>query len=580
MLPPKLRFAQTLLSYKNRHLAIDDEMMIDKTNGNLYYKKPDGTIISCSGSTYAENISAFESIYSLGLSREDVWVGRSNKGLYIVSETTFPEPQEAMVKYTFNDESFIIDTHSQYMFLCLKTRDEDKHYAALLTALRNANMSIPDETNVKVDLIFDIMGQVGTDVDGETPIMGAVRSVNFTASVTMNKMSEIKFPYDTIWKMDAYKAYEIKYDNEHPDAESRADEPKLTMTQFVVLEDTTIGEKSGLEKGPYMERFREDHPYAEVKVVSLTPTIEYSNNLHELRESDLFDALVPSDEHIEYFKYTVAYFTHSYETVYLDTYDTVITVMDVHSSLQAFESGDIRGYIDYSILPIIRRLYNAGLNNSKQYVLDFVKRDWEYLESVGIYRIAVPFTQHKLTKEIISDIYYLSGGLYRTHFGVWDEINYKMSMTADNDIIITTEDPFDGRLICRNFSAMGTTEEDWADIPTTGFGSYGAGYGSCDCAIPVSDIDIENMFTSNTEKLYELEGEVTSEDAIEEMFKLNSFDLSDGEVDLTPDDETDVLVLDMFDDNEGVEAEHPEADGIIDDIEAMFIENSDSLDDE
>lgn len=575
MIPPKLRFSQTLLSYANRSIALNDEMMIDKNNGNLYYKKPDGTIISCSGSTYAENISVFESIYALGVTREDVWVGRCNTGLYVVTETMFPTPPHAMETYDFEDESFIIDTHSQYLFMSLKTSDEDKHYAALLTALRNANLSIPDETNAKLDLTMEVMSQIDVDEDGN-PVMECSRSLTFTADITMNRMSKIKMPYDTLWKLDAYKAYGVKYDNEYPDEESRLEHPKMTMSQFILQEDSIIGEKSGLEKGPYMENFREHHPYIVLKVHSVSPTIEYNSDLDALRKSDLFDQLIPNDEKIQYFKYSVAYFTHNYDTVYLDTNTSVITVMDVYSALQSFESGDIRGYIDYTILPIIRRLYNAGLNNSSQYVLNFLKKDWEYLESTELYRISVPFTTHKLTKEIVVDVYYLLHGLYRTHFGVWDEISYKVLMTGENDIVLTTEEPFDGRLICRNFSAMGTTEEDWADIPTTGFGGFG-GYTS---GPVVSDVDIENMFNVNTEALRELEGEITDIDEIEMMFNLNSLNLEDGEPDLSPKDEVDVQIIQMIEDNEDIEPEDPEADGIIDDIEQMFMDNSEVIEDE
>lgn len=39
------RFANTFLSYANLERAVPDEVLIDKTNGKLYYKRADGTIV-------------------------------------------------------------------------------------------------------------------------------------------------------------------------------------------------------------------------------------------------------------------------------------------------------------------------------------------------------------------------------------------------------------------------------------------------------------------------------------------------------------------------------------------------------
>lgn len=576
MLPPKLRFSQTLLSYANRSLAVNDEMMIDKSNGNLYYKKPDGTIIACSGSTYAENISAFESIYSLGLVRGDIWTGQCNTGLYVVSQTTIPE-LHAMEPCTLGERSFLVDSHSNYLFINLKTRDEDKHYAALLTALRNAKMAIPDETNATIFFTIDVVKEVEmptgdyTD-DGDeitTMVPTVVDTLDYDASVIMNRMSKIAIPYDTFWKRDAYKAYIAG-----PNTEENG--TKMSMSKFVELADNKIGELSGVSKSEYIEEFRNNNLYLEFKVQEIRPTIEYSDNIDKLRESDLFEYSIPSDERIKYFKITAAYFTHSYETVYIDSDTTIITVMDVHSALESFETGDIRGYIDYTILPIIRRLYNAGLNNSSQYLLDFKEEDWKLNENTGIYELYAPSTTHKLKKEIIADIYFLKNGIYRTQFGVWDEINYQIYLTPDNDITVTTEEPFAGRLICRNFSAMGTTEEDWKDIPTTGFGFEEFGSGGIGSA---SDMDIENMFEANTKELDEIiSGEESSDAAIVEMFNLNSNIYEDTEV--TADDESDEELIQMFNDNTELyeDAEDPEADGVIDDVEQMFMDNTNAID--
>ncbi len=576
MIPPKLRFSQTLLSYANRTLAVNDELMIDKGNGNLYYKKPDGTIIACSGSTYAENISAFESIYSLGLVRGDIWTGMCNTGLYIVSQTNLSE-LHALEPCTIGDRSFLVDTHSNYLFVNLRTRDEDKHYAALLTALRNAKMAIPDENNAVIYFDIDIVqnietptGEVDENGDDITEMVPTViDSIDYDAPVVMNRMSKVQVPYDTLWKRDAYKAYIAGPNTEE-------DGTKLSMSRFMALDDSKIGELSGLQKTSYIEEFRNNNLYLEFKVQEIRATIEYSDNLEELRKSDLFDTSIPPDGKIRYFRLTAAYFTHSYETVFIDSDTTIITVMDVHSALDSFETGDIRGYIDYTILPIIRRLYNAGLNNSSQYLLDFKKDDWKFDEKSQLYKLYAPSTTHKLKKEIIADIYFLSNGLYRTQFGVWDEINYQIYLTPDNDITVTTEEPFDGRLICRNFSAMGTTEEDWKDIPTTGFGFDDiSGYGSA------SDMDIENMFEENSKLLDDsISGEDSSDEDIQKMFDLNTELYENAEI--TIDDESDAELLKMFEENSDkyADTEAPDADGIIDDVEQVFIDNTQKLEDE
>lgn len=52
------RFANTFLNITNVANAIPDEVLIDKTNGNLYYKLPDGTVVDILKNNGVDTINA------------------------------------------------------------------------------------------------------------------------------------------------------------------------------------------------------------------------------------------------------------------------------------------------------------------------------------------------------------------------------------------------------------------------------------------------------------------------------------------------------------------------------------------
>ena len=62
-------------------------------------------------------------------------------------------------------------------------------------------------------------------------------------------------------------------------------------------------------------------------------------------------------------------------------------------------------------------------------------------------------------------MYYYEDGLYKSDYGVWDIINYKISCNPnDKTIKLTTESPFKGKIILMDNSKFG----DIAYITTTG----------------------------------------------------------------------------------------------------------------
>ncbi len=66
------RFANTFLDYANIAKAIPDEVLIDKTNGDLYYKLPDGTVVDIIKKTTIETIN--QELVALNKAIEDALI--------------------------------------------------------------------------------------------------------------------------------------------------------------------------------------------------------------------------------------------------------------------------------------------------------------------------------------------------------------------------------------------------------------------------------------------------------------------------------------------------------------------------
>lgn len=77
---------------------------------------------------------------------------------------------------------------------------------------------------------------------------------------------------------------------------------------------------------------------------------------------------------------------------------------------------------------------------------DFSENDW-IAEDGGDYRIVIPKTEHKIINPIDVSVYSLVNSEYIKCHGIYDNLDYKVIITADDDVIIKTTNTFSGRII-------------------------------------------------------------------------------------------------------------------------------------
>lgn len=397
----KIRYSVTLLSYKNKDRAVNDELMIDKNNGSLYYKREDGKIIRCTsaGSGNGGGTSLYQSIIDSGFELDKLLFEDPATGLFVLTEQTL-EPQPLVSDTgTEMDNIFYAHRSSGAYFIDVKTRSTDKMILELLTYLRNED---PDETPSEYNAVvtYTITGQMGgVDVEGSTN--------TYTGDITLNELSPIKIPEEYI-NNDNYDLLKISID---------------------------------LVKSTVMKYY--------------DPNTQSTMNL--------FKSVIPDDKNICYEKINLAYFTKNTDTVFVDDLNVVLEITDSRSAIEEFTTKNLHAYIKGTLEPLIIRLYNAGLSTSSSYVKIFEIDNW--VSSGDIYEISIPKTEHLLTEEIECHVYYYEDGLYKSDYGVWDIINYKISCNPDDKTIkITTESPFKGKIVLTDNSKFA----DIAYINTSG----------------------------------------------------------------------------------------------------------------
>ena len=379
----KIRYSVTLLSYKNKDIAVNDELMLDKNNGSIYYKRDDGRIIRCTSVGGNDGVGLYQTIIDSGFELDKLFFEDPATGLFVLTEQSLLETQPPVSDDgTDMDNIFYIHRSSAAYFINVESRITDILILELLTYLRNED---PNETPSVHNAVvtYTITGQMnGVDVEGS--------SNTYTADITFNKPSPIRIP-DEYVNNDNYDLLKISIDS-----------IKSTVMRYY------------------------------------DPDVQSSLNL--------FKSVIPDDKIICYSRIDLAYFTKSTDTVFVDEENIVLSITDTQSAIDEFTTKNIRSYVKGTLVPMINALYNAGLSTSSSYVKSFEISDW--VSSDDIYEIVIPKSEHLLNAEVVSHVYYYEDGLYKSDYGIWDIINYKISCNPDDKTIrITSESPFKGKIV-------------------------------------------------------------------------------------------------------------------------------------
>ena len=178
---PNVRFAISLLNYGNSGKAINDEVMIDKNNGKLYYKRSNGTIVSYIQDPLAmeSNVSLLSQIAALNLSSSDIYDGEAGSSLLLSIEDnlTMVDKGEKNLMTGIEYQSFELDADSKsnYFFINVRCRETDQLYLSYIDALMHDAEPETDGTDFKIN--YSVTYTTGDNVktfDGSTAIKGNV----------------------------------------------------------------------------------------------------------------------------------------------------------------------------------------------------------------------------------------------------------------------------------------------------------------------------------------------------------------------------------------------------------------------
>lgn len=391
----KVRYSLTFLNYANKDKAVNDEMMIDKISGALYYKREDGKIIKCtsdsSGGDSSTSFTAnlYQSIINSGISVDKLFYTDPATGLFAVTEQKLDTNPSVSKDQTEIDNTFYVHHMSGVFFVDAETRSSDMIYLSLLAHLRNLDKSVDSTHNAKIN--YTIAGQLnGVDVEGSTK--------NFSTEITLNSPCPIELPAEYV------------------------NNDKYDLLKIVI---------NSIEC-PVMDYYKPD----------------------EQSEMNLYKDILPDDGQFCYTKINLAYFTESTDTIFVDALNKVISITDSQSAVDDFTNGDLKSYIRLSIEPLILKLYNSGLSTSSSYVKAFDVSGWTQTDDG--YEIEISKLEHMLVGEIVSHVYYYDDGLYKSDYGIWDDISYRISCNPTTKTIkLTTEEPFKGKIILIDNSKLG-----------------------------------------------------------------------------------------------------------------------------
>ena len=94
----------------------------------------------------------------------------------------------------------------------------------------------------------------------------------------------------------------------------------------------------------------------------------------------------------------------------------------------------------------------GGISYSKSYEKVFTESDWT--ESDGQYTITVSSSEHALTSINVINMLKLTDDGYVMSHGIFDNLDYQITLGSDNNVTVTTTNAFSGKivLVCNKYN--------------------------------------------------------------------------------------------------------------------------------
>lgn len=152
------RVALTFLDLANKAFAVDDEVMIDKKTGRIYYKKPDGTIVPSTESIATTTLNILElSAASNNSAIKPTYPINKNSYMVMMSHVLGSSKSISTGSAALESFKFRINKEVNGFFLNIKTRKTDANAAETLLTLYNTKYPtgvVDDNAKVNINIKY------------------------------------------------------------------------------------------------------------------------------------------------------------------------------------------------------------------------------------------------------------------------------------------------------------------------------------------------------------------------------------------------------------------------------------------
>ena len=199
------RASFTFLDLANKEYAVNDEVLIDKNTGEIYYKKKDGKIVPSNKSVPNTTLNVLD--LSGAISKSDVTVlYPTSKSVVMVMMEHRLVNEKSLIDKTpsLEDFTFRVSKETNGFFFNPKSRISDKNVIEILTALYNYKHSSSELKNASINYTINYYYKDGTK-----------KTVTESANVRMNVTTFIHIGIEDINDKDELDYIEVILNSIH-----------------------------------------------------------------------------------------------------------------------------------------------------------------------------------------------------------------------------------------------------------------------------------------------------------------------------------------------------------------------------
>lgn len=160
------RLALTFLDFLDKEHAINDELMVDKNTGKIYYKKEDGSIVPSTESISTTTLNMLEFSSAINRNDSEFIYPTTNNSTMVMLEHKMPTNESIISKPALlGTFTFKMNKASNGFFINLKSRRNDNNIIETLLFLYNSKY--PNNTtltNITLDFSVKYVSSTGAEV--------------------------------------------------------------------------------------------------------------------------------------------------------------------------------------------------------------------------------------------------------------------------------------------------------------------------------------------------------------------------------------------------------------------------------